>query len=306
MQFKIEQHFPAQLIQNTIMEKKSFWNNHFFGYALKNVLIALAIVLGLVWAVFILINIYTNHGKTENVPSLKGLTIQEAQMLLENHNLKMEIIDSIYTKDVKLGSVIEQNPSPNSIVKPGRFVYLVVNSRTIRKISLPQLTEISLRQAEAMLASVGIQVGNISYAPSDYKDLVLDVQYGGKSIKPGDKINEGSAITLVVGNGMGGNKSSVPVLKGMNLNDAKNTINTAAYNIGGVIYDEEPQGDEDEFVVYKQRPMSGDSVSVGTHIDIWLSKDKNKKDDEAIIKAQEKEKIKQEQKEKSKDIEDFF
>lgn len=288
------------------MEKKSFWNDRFFGYAIKNILIALVIVLGLVWATFILINIYTNHGKTELVPSLKGLTIQEAQMLLENHNLKMEIIDSIYTKDVKLGSVIEQNPAPNSIVKPGRLVYLVVNSKSIRQVALPQVTDVSLRQAQAMLISVGIQIEGISYAPSDYKDLVLDIQYRGKSIKPGTKINEGSAVRIIIGNGSGGNKSLVPSVIGMKLDEATNAINTAAYNIGGIIYDEEPSGDQEDFFVYKQRPISGDSLSVGDRIDIWLSKDKNKKDDEAIIRAHEKEKIKQAQKEKSKDIEDFF
>ncbi len=288
------------------MSKKDFWNNNFFGYALKNILIAIAIIIGLVWASFILINIYTNHGKTELVPNLKGLSFQEAEMLLENHNLKMKIIDSIYTKEAKLGSVLEQNPAPKSIVKPGRIVYLVVNSKTVRQVPLPQILETSLRQAEAMLNSVGLQVENISYSPSDYKDLVLEVMYKGKPIKSGTKINEGSAIVLVVGNGFGGEKSAVPYLHGMDINEAKNALTAAAYNVGGIIYDEEPSGDDDDYFVYKQRPIAGEPASIGARIDIWLSKDKNKKDEELIQKIQEKEKIKQEEKEKTKDIEDFF
>lgn len=290
------------------MSKKDFWNNNFFGYALKNILIAIAIIIGLVWASFILINIYTNHGKTELVPNLKGLSFQEAEMLLGNHNLKMKIIDSIYTKEAKLGSVLEQNPAPKSIVKPGRFVYLVVNSKTVRQVPLPQILETSLRQAEAMLNSVGLQVENISYSPSDYKDLVLEVLYKGKPIKSGTKINEGSAIVLVVGNGFGGEKSAVPSLQGMNLNEARNALTAAAYNVGGVIYDEEPSGDDDEYFVYKQRPIAGDPISIGARIDIWLSKDKNKKDEELILKIQEKEKAKQDEveKQKTQDIEDFF
>ncbi|VBB47380.1 PASTA domain containing protein [uncultured Paludibacter sp.] len=287
-------------------DNKSFWNDNFLGFALKNILIALAIIVGLAWGTFILISIYTNHGKTEQVPNLKGLTTEKAQMLLDNHNLKMEIIDSVYTKDAPLGSIIEQNPFPQSIVKSGRSVYLIVNSKRVRQVTIPSLVDISLRQAEAMLTSMGIQIGRVSYAPSDYKDLILDIQYKGKSISAGTKLPEGSSVVLIAGNGYGGEKSSVPTLKGMDLNAAMNAIKTAAYTVGGIIYDEEPMGDEDQYYVYKQRPIPGDSLSTGERVDIWLSKDKNKKDDTAIIRAAEKAKIKQEEKEKTKDIEDFF
>lgn len=288
-------------------KKKNFWNENFFGFALKNILIALAIIVGLAWGSFILINIYTNHGKTEQVPNLKGLSVNDAKMLLSNHGLKMEIIDSLYTKDVKLGAVIDQNPTPKSIVKPGRTVYLVVNSKSIRQVAVPPVVDVSLRQADAMLASVGITIESVSYAPSDYKDLVLEVLYKGKAVVPGTKLPEGSHVVIVAGNGTGGEKSQVPALKGLDFTTAKITITTAAYTLGGVIYDDEPvPGSEDSYYVYKQRPAAGDSISTGAHIDIWLSKDKNKKDDEAVIKAVEKAKIKQEEKKKSKDIEDFF
>lgn len=288
------------------MDKKSFWNDNFLGFALKNILIAVLIVAGLVWGAFILINIYTNHGKTEQVPNLKGLTTRQAEMILNNHSLKMEIIDSIYTKDAKLGSIIDQNPTPKTIVKPGRLVYLVVNSSRVKQVPIPQVVETSLRQAVAMLNSVGIQVGRVSQTPSDYKDLVLGMMYNGKPIKTGTKINEGSSVVLIVGSGVGGQKSLVPSLKGMSMEDAKNTINMSAYNVGGIIYDEEPMGDEADFYVYKQRPFAGDSISLGARIDIWLSKDKNKKDEDAIVREQEKAKIRQEEKTKKKDIEDFF
>ena len=289
------------------MKQKNFWTENFFGFALKNILIALAIMVGLAWGTFILINIYTNHGKTEQVPNLKGLTVEEARMLLNNHGLKMEIIDSLYTKEVRLGAVIDQNPAPKSTVKPGRTVYLVLNSKGVRLVVIPPVVDVSLRQADAMLASVGITIESVVTAPSDYKDLVLEIQYKGKTIKPGAKLPEGSRVVIVAGNGMGGEKSVIPALKGLDLTTAKITITTAAYTLGGIIYDDEPApGSENDYYVYKQRPAAGDSISTGSHIDIWLSKDKNKKDTEAVIKAAEKAKVKQEEKKKAKDIEDFF
>ncbi|MFV0472316.1 MAG: PASTA domain-containing protein [Paludibacteraceae bacterium] len=288
------------------MDKKSFWNNNFLGFALKNILIAAVIIVGLSWGIFILLNIYTHHGKTQNVPALKGLTIEEASAILNNHSLEIQIIDSVYSKNDKLGTIVEQNPLPKSIVKQGRQVYVVVNSKRIRQVAIPPVVDTSLRQAEAMLSSIGIALTSVTYAPSDYKDLVLGIQYKGKPIAEGTKIDEGSSVTLIVGNGFGGEKSSVPYLSGMDMNTAISAITTSAYTIGGIIYDEEPAGDEGEYYVYRQRPHAGDSISLGEKIDLWVSKDKNKKDDSVTIKAREKQEIKDKEKQKSKDIEDFF
>ena len=69
--------------------------------------------------------------------------------------------------------------------------------------------------------------------------------------------------------------------------------------IGGVIYDVEPNGDEDAYLIYDQRPAAGDSVSSGSTINLWLSKDPAKKAPPRVKKQQVEE-------EKVQDIEDFF
>ena len=110
-------------------KKDNFWNNNYLGYILKNILIATGLLMGLILATLLLINIYTNHGSSEKVPNLKGTTLEEARIMLKRHNLEAEIIDSVYLKDKKQGTIIEQNPAPNSIVKPGRPIYLIINSK---------------------------------------------------------------------------------------------------------------------------------------------------------------------------------
>lgn len=290
-------------------ENKSFWNDNFLGYVLKNVIIASIIIAVLAFGTFLMLGLYTNHGKSEKVPNLKGLTSEEAEMILKNHNLKMEVIDSVYSKITKPGAILEQNPVPESIVKPGRIVYITLNSKSKRKVAMPQVIEVSLRQAEAMLTSVGLQLDQIKYIPSDYKDLVLGVQIDGKSVNSGTQLLEGAKITLLVGNGTGAIASAIPSLKGVDLNTAISMINSSSYTVGGIIYDEQPSGDNATYYVYKQRPMAGDSVSIGDHIDIWLSKNKNKKDDSVISNTDNSTKKNNNQsttKEKAKDIEDFF
>ena len=78
------------------MEKKSFWKDNILGYFIKNTLIAITIVVGLVWATLIMIDFYTNHGKTEKVPDLKGLSMEQAVEMLDRNGLKFEIIDSVF------------------------------------------------------------------------------------------------------------------------------------------------------------------------------------------------------------------
>jgi len=281
------------------MEKKSFLNNTLFGYALKNILIAIAVFIGIVWISLILIDFYTNHGESHKVPDLKGVSIEKATDILDRLDLRAEVIDSVYVREKKLGTIIEQNPVEGSIVKPGRPIYLVINSRSVRLIALPVVTDISNRQAEATLTSIGITVSSIQYAPSDYKDLVLDVKYRGQSVMAGTKIPEGSSVVLIVGNGYGAASTVVPLVKGMNLTAAMDIISASSFSVGGVIYDIEPNGDEDSYLIYEQRPAAGDSVSSGATIDVWLSKDPTKKAPPKVKKQQVEE-------EKVKDIEDFF
>ena len=64
--------------------------------------------------------------------------------------------------------------------------------------------------------------------------------------------------------------------------------------IGAVEYDVEPSGNEDKYVIYRQRPGEGKLVPAGTRIDVWLSKDKsmlNKvfEEDEAVDKQENEE-----------------
>ncbi|HNX12010.1 MAG TPA: PASTA domain-containing protein [Paludibacteraceae bacterium] len=281
------------------MEKNSFWNNNIFGYTLKNLLIAIAVFIGLVWFTLIMIDFYTNHGDTHKVPGVKGVNVEQAMDMLSRLDLKAVVIDSVYVKDKKLGTVIEQNPVEGSVVKPGRPIYLVVNSRSVRLIALPSVTDISIRQAEATLMSIGIKVSSIQYAPSEYKDLVLEVKYRGQSIIQGAKIPEGSSVVLVAGNGYGASATAVPSVLGMNLSAATDIISASSFVPGGVIYDIEPNGDEELYLIYDQRPAAGDSVSSGSTINLWLSKDPAKKAPPRVKKQQVEE-------EKVQDIEDFF
>jgi eukaryotic-like serine/threonine-protein kinase len=258
------------------MDLKKFWKETFGGFVLKNILIALAVVLAFAWGTLIYVDYVTHHGETVTIPDLRGSYVEEAEILLSKDGLVPVVIDSVYVPGRKLGTIIDQIPGPNSTVKRNRPVYLIINSRQVRQVSLPELNDVSFRQADAMLQSLGLTVASVESAPSDYKDLVIGVKYAGRSVTAGTRIPEGSALVLIVGNGMGNVKVEVPFLKGMNLEDATQAASAESFVIGTVNYDVPPSGNEAEYIIYRQRPAAGTTAPSGSRIDLYFSKDKSR------------------------------
>ena len=90
--------------------------------------LALMVIIGcsLVAIALFYLQIYTKHGESINVPSVRGLQIEEAGDILKKSDLKYEIIDSLFLTTGVPGSVVEQTPEENSKVKKGRTIYITI------------------------------------------------------------------------------------------------------------------------------------------------------------------------------------
>ena len=145
----------------------------------------------------------------------------------------------------------------------------------MRKVPLPDVNDVSYRQADAMLKAIGLKVSSVQYSPSEYKDLVIAVKYRGQTIQAGTRVPEGSSLILIVGSGLGGDITSVPLLKGLGLEEGREQALSGMLVLGAVEYDVEPMGDENNYIIYRQRPGSGAEVPTGTRIDVWMSRDRS-------------------------------
>ena len=111
-------------------------------------IILTAIVLLVLTLLFL--NVYTRHDQNVKVPILAGLQVEEANAILRSKGLHIEIIDSVYQKDAVPGAIIEQVPEANSNVKKGRAIYVSIYAKSPAEVSLPELVDYSLRQAQAL------------------------------------------------------------------------------------------------------------------------------------------------------------
>jgi len=240
---------------------------------LLNLVLAALVIAGVFGFTYRWLDKYTNHGQSIEVPELKGLNMEQVSVLLERLHLRYDVIDSLYQLDKKPGMVLEQDPVPKSKVKEDRTIYLTINSGIPPTVKMPDLTDVSLRQAEAILQTFGLKSGALSYRHDLAKNAVLGASYRGRPIKPGTSVNKGSVIDLVVGDGIGSERTVVPNLIGLTWQEAMTALNTANLAAGAVIFDENIK-DSMSAVVYKQFPLPSDSFQLkqGESVDIYLGK----------------------------------
>ena len=166
---------------------------------------------GVVWMTLIGLDVWTEHGKFEIVPNMRGLSYSQAASALTAAGLQPELSDSIYDDTTAPGTVLEQSPRANTKVKPNRVVYLTINAFSPKMVSVPSLADMSLRQARSTLEGIGIKKIKEHYVPSEYRDLVIGAKFNGITLKPGARIPTSATVTIEVGGGLPDEEDSVAV-----------------------------------------------------------------------------------------------
>ncbi len=144
----------------------------------------------------------TNHGEFVEVPDFAKMSVMDMRKAVEDAGLRYQVLDSSnYNPDYPRFSILEQNPSAGSKVKSNRKIYFTVNPSGYKKVTVPDIIQVTQRNATSMLRAVGLEVQRVSYIDELGKDMVYRMKYKGKHIKPGDKLPKTSKIELVCGNG---------------------------------------------------------------------------------------------------------
>lgn len=176
----------------------------------KHIILAIVLLAGLIFLLLEGLNIWTKHGQYVEVPDLSKKTLSEVERILQQQNLRFEVLDSTeFNPNFPTFSVISQSPEANEKVKENRKIYLTINPSGYRKVTIPKVIQITRRSAEATLKAVGLEVGNITYVDDIGKDMVLELSHKGKKIEPGEQLIKTSKIDLICGNGLETSKDSI-------------------------------------------------------------------------------------------------
>ncbi len=255
------------------MGKKGIFDKSDLKFIGWNIVLAVVIGIGILVVLIAYLRRYTEHGVEIEVADVRGLVEAEASQILAGQGLAMVVIDSTYSDKVPFGTIVDQDPKPASHAKNGRMVYVTINATTKRQVAMPNLQDMSYRQAETTLRGMGFEVDTVyDYEPSAYRDLVLDVKSNGVSVEPGQKMPVGTRVRLVVGFGRGTEQVEVPNVVGMTLQEARSMLLSHRLTVGAVSYDESPEEDVPQYV-YRQIPAPGEKLLEGETVSLKLSLD---------------------------------
>lgn len=180
---------------------RKFWNFIWSNPYIRNVLIAGGILFVLVIITLWGISIYTQHGRAVTVPDVKGLQVEEAALFFGKNTLRYEVIDSSFIRNAVPGSIVEMKPQAGTKVKENRIIYLTINAFSTQTFTIPEVKDLSQRQAVAMLSAIGFERLSVEPVNGVYRDLVVGLMANGKEVNAGDKLPANSRLVLLVSSG---------------------------------------------------------------------------------------------------------
>lgn len=240
-----------------------------FGLAIGVLLVLLIIFSGIQ-------KLYTHYGEALTVPDFSGYTLDKVEQICKEKDLRFKVIDSTYAANTQFFTVYEQSPKANSKVKRKRMIYLTITTDKPPKVRIPNVIDVSLRQAVTLLEGFGLKVGEMKYVPGIAQNVVIRIERKGKILQQGELIDKGSYIDLVMEDGETAERVPVQDLSGLTLEESMFALSGFVLNVGATIYDKMVK-DTTKAVVYKQMPAPSDNniISKGSSVDVWLTTPEN-------------------------------
>jgi beta-lactam-binding protein with PASTA domain len=216
---------------------------------------------------------YTNHGNELVVPNFSGMNMLEVDSIGFTEDFDFFVIDSLFDESAKKGAIVIQDPLPGSKVKHGRNIYVTIVATMAEEVIMPDLRDLTLRQAVNVIEAAKLRVGGLSYEPSFDKNAVLEQFCKGDTVHPGDTIVKGSVIDLIIGTGDRLYKIPIPFLIGKTRDEAIYSLNIASFNLGTEFYMDTVM--DESARVFMQEPRWDTDLSYfpGDSIHIWYKSD---------------------------------
>ena len=215
------------------------------------------------------------------MPDFVGLQLNDAEYFAGRRDLEIIINDSLHVSAYPGGVVLDQLPKGGVVVKPGRKVYVTINSSRQRMVPVPYVAGRSLRQAKNMLETAGLTIDHLEYADDIATNYVLAEFINGEEVLEESELQaeKGSGVVLRVGVSATDTATTTPQVLGRSLFEAKSRIWESGLNIGEIIFDEGmPALERNRAKVYRQSVLPTEAVAYGDRVSLYLTLDAVKVD----------------------------
>ncbi len=141
------------------------------------------------------VSVVVSKGKMGvTVPHLSSVPREEAQRRLADMGLKVGSVTEQSSDSIAKGSVISTFPSPDTMVKEGTIIDLVISTGK-GAVIVPNVLGRRLGQAKDVLERAGLRVGSIDYVCDVEKlfDIILR-----QNPRPGKSVPKSTAVNLTI------------------------------------------------------------------------------------------------------------
>lgn len=263
-----------------ISEIPAFFKSKLFGHTVLRLFLVF-IILWILHSVFL--RLYTHHGQKVKMPRYIGVSQEEASRHAMKRDFKLFVTDSVFWKGKPGGLIMSQIPLPGSMVKEGRSIYVTITkyrAEGILSADLPTLygKRFELKRKELFNNfELFSRVKEIRYDPGP-EQHILEVFYKGQVITDAEERNDdveilkGDTLDFVLSTQSGG-KVEMPKLLCMNLAEARFLLSTYKLELSDLQYESEITDEENAFVIW-QNPGAGESIALGSEIQIKIRQEK--------------------------------
>jgi beta-lactam-binding protein with PASTA domain len=163
-----------------------------------NLFLMAVVSVALLFGVLSWLDSYTRHNEAVVVPNVVGVTVPKAAEFFTSKGLRYSVVDSVFSKAVAPGAIVDLKPSAGSKVKEGRIVFITVNALLAQTAILPDVQDLSFRQAYALLKASGFTKIEVVYRKGAYDDLSVGVENNGHMLSPGSNVPLTAPLELLV------------------------------------------------------------------------------------------------------------
>lgn len=203
-----------------------------------------------------------NEEETTPVPSVVGLTYEQAVETIEAEGFKVGNVSSKYDESAEENTIISQSPKADEEKVAGTKIDLVVSQGT-EQLVVPDLRGCTLEQAKSKVGSNF----TINYVRGDYSSDYAKDQIMSQSPAPGEKAAKGSTIDYVIS--LGAEDVTVPNVIGYSETGAVSALEGAGLSVN---IERAYNDDYNAGLVYNQNPSGSSKVEDGTTVTIYVSK----------------------------------
>ena len=224
----------------------------------RNRIIALLILLGVIFGGYQLLGV----GKI-SVPSLVGMSQNEAKEALSNIGLLSEVVEEVFSEDIAQGKVISSSPGGGGRISPAGTVGLVL-SKGQERIEIPVISNLTPDLATQKISALGLTIGDIN----EVFDMKVESGFViGTDPKSGEKVKRNSVVNIVVSKGV--EKIALISYVGKGGDEALSELTNSGFDVK-VVYKFSDKVFKGQVV--SQSPEISDAIGLGSKIELVLSK----------------------------------